>query len=122
MTEFKFESSRDVKLRVDGEVLGAVSRVVCESEKSVDDICEFLSDVPVFRASRTSYKITLDMVLGEDNPFVDRDSFDCIELEGRSRTVRYCGCTVLSTKSTVSAEGFVRLEACIGAESREVDE
>lgn len=122
MTDFEFEKCADAEIKVNSAVLGAVKCAECIEENSYSDIGEFLTDKPVCRVPESRYKITLDMVLGEDNPFVGERYFEQLELVLKNRIVRFCGCSVVSTKTVVKAAGNVEIKVCINAESRDIIE
>ncbi len=118
--DFEFEKCVDAVIRVNGAVLGAVTKAECTSENSYSDINEFLTDKPVYRIPSSRYRLRLEMTLGGGNPFADETHFEQIELVMKSKTLRYSDCFVESTKTTVGARGYVTTEACICAETRDV--
>lgn len=122
MTDFEFEKCADAELKVNSAVLGAVKYAECAEENSYSDIGEFLTDKPVCRVPKSRYRITLDMALAEDNPFVTEKYFEQLELVLKNRILRFCGCSVESTKTTVKATGSVEIRVCVNAESRDIIE
>lgn len=122
MTDFEFEKCASAELRIDAAVLGAVKCAECKEENYYIDIGEFLTDKPVCRVPKSRYKITLDMELGEDNPFVEARCFEQLELVLKNKIVRFCDCSVESTKTVVRTTGSIEIKVCINAESRDVIE
>ncbi len=120
ITDFEFEKCADAVIKVDGAVLGAVSRAECTAENSYSDINEFLSCVPVHRTLQSRYKIALEMTLESTNPFETQHRFGEVALVLKNRTVRYGGCFVESAKTAASSKGFVQVKAQLSAETREV--
>lgn len=120
MSDFSFVKGDDVVIRLDGEILGGVIKLVCSTQNSYKKIEEFLTDIPVAKIAECSYGILMTMNSKFDNLFENSCLFDSIEISDKSKTVIYSYCHVDSVESTINAKGIIEYKVKITAESREV--
>lgn len=119
MSDFVFAKGDDVVIRVDGEILGGVQKAVCSTQNTVENIEEFLTDIPVAKIAESKYGILLTMNSQSQDLF-DNTVFDSIEFSDESASLRYLNCHVDSIESEIKPKGFIEYKVKITAESREV--
>lgn len=118
--DFDFAKGDDVEIRLDQNVLGGVTKAVCNTKSKFTDIGSFLSDVPVCREAENSYVIELFMDYSFDNPFDRTQKFNSLEFICGQQIEAYLDCTVESVSKTINAVGVVQSRVVIKAEERKV--
>ena len=61
MSDFVFVKGSDITIKLNGEVLGGVQKVVCSTKKTFSDIKEFLTDIPVARVEENRYQLVMTL-------------------------------------------------------------
>ena len=119
MSDFVFARGDDVVIRVDSQILGGVLKAVCSTQNTVENIEEFLTDVPVAKIAKSKYGILLTLNSQSQNLF-DNAVFDSIEFADKSVSVKYLNCHVDSIEGEINPKGVIEYKVKITAESREV--
>ena len=118
MATFAFEKGDDFTIRLNGKVLGGVKRVVCKVENYCGEICEFLTDEPVYRKSYRRYKIELVMNSSGTLDFLQGQSFDSLDIFNKKRIVTYSDCFVASVTAEIKTGSHIEYTVKITADGR----
>ena len=117
MSEFVFVKGSDLTIKLNGEMLGGVQKAVCSTKKSISDIKEFLTDIPVVRVEEKSYEIILTL----NTPSLDEiESIESLEFTDSSKILVYTKCNVEDVQSTINSKGNVEYRVIISSEMRNV--
>lgn len=116
MSEFSFLKGENIVIKLDGEILGGVTKAVCSAQNSCNEICEFLTDIPVEKIPVKSYRI--ELVTKDGNTFMNDSAFNTIQFSGESKTVEYSDCHVESAQAVINSKGSVEYKVIITAETR----
>lgn len=117
MSDFTFLKGENIVIKIDGEILGGVTKAVCSVENSYNEIREFLSDIPVEKIAVSNYRI--EFATKNGNMFVNIGKFNTLELCDENKTVEYMDCCVESVKTVINAKGSVEYNVVIKAEKRD---
>lgn len=120
MNEFGFISGSEVRVRVNGSVVGGVLSAVCKTENNLIIIEEFLTEKPVYSAPSPSFIIELKTHADPDGIFIE-DGFETISFECGGKTVEYSGCAVSKKESRLSSRGNIEYSVVISAGNRSVE-
>lgn len=119
MSDFRFKNGSDVKIYADGEVLGGVLSIKCESANSVEKIEEFLTDVPVAQFANESYGIEIKM---NAQPYGSVGfEPESIVIEDENERVVYTKCCVGSIKCEILPRAAMAYTVKIAAGERRVE-
>lgn len=118
MSEFEFDKGDDIKIKLDGDILGGVKKAVCNTQNSFYDISQFLTDTPVDRIAASKYKIELVMNCSGRLGFLQGQSFEQIEIFNSDKSVAYRDCFVDKVTVNIAAKNYVEYTVNITANER----
>ena len=116
MSETAFLKGENIIIRLDGEILGGVTKAVCSVENSYNEICEFLTDIPVEKIPVKNYRI--ELVTKDGNAFMNDSCFAAIQLSDETKTMEFGDCHVESAQAVINSKGSVEYKVIITAETR----
>jgi len=117
MSDFVFVKGSDLTIKLNGEILGGVQKVVCSTKKTFSDIKEFLTDIPVARVEENRYQLVMTL----NTPSLEKvGEIESLEFYDLAKTVIYTKCNVDETQTTVNSKGNVEYRVIISSEMRNV--
>lgn len=119
MSDFKFKNGSEVTVYADGVVLGGVLSVESEIKNSVNNIEEFLTDVPVAQFADEDYIIEIKMNAQPYGSIVFEPKR--IVLEDRSNRAVFTKCCVESVKCEILPRAAIVYTVRIAAGERRVE-
>ncbi|MEE1318200.1 MAG: hypothetical protein UHD05_01695 [Ruminococcus sp.] len=118
MSELTFLKGGNIVIKLDGQILGGVTKAVCSAQNSYNEICEFLTDIPVEKIPVKNYRI--ELVTKDGNTFMNDSTFKTIQLSDENKIVEYEDCYVESAQAVINSKGSVEYKVIITAETRNV--
>ena len=116
--EFSFDKGSDVIIRVDGDILGGVTKLRRTVRSEAQGIYEFLTDRPVARLPRQTY--ILELWLKGRGGCVFENEIHTVTVTAKGKTEAYTGCAVTSLQCTALPRGDVEYAVTVEAEERSV--
>jgi len=110
----------NVKLLVDGEEFGGVTKIKSVRKNEITDIGTFLSEVPVYVSKESSYEVELELDVGKSCPFAEDDRVSKIEICCEDKKVRYDECVVKNMQTVIKPKGRIAAEVTLAAKERTV--
>lgn len=108
----------NVKLLVDGDEFGGVTKVKSVRKNEVTEIGTFLSEILVYMSKESRYEVDLEIDVGNYSPFAENDRVSKIEICCGNRRVQYDECLVKSIQTVIKPKGRIVAEVTLTAKER----
>ena len=117
---FDFVKGSEVKIRVNGAILGGVHSAEIADKSTVKKIEEYLSDIPVAEQKNTVYKIKLTLESGSLAPLEDVE-LESVQISRGNTSVSFEECSPESISVKIPSDGAALHTVTIEARRRSVE-
>ena len=117
---FDFVKGSEVKIRVNGEILGGVHSAEIADKSTVKKIEEYLSDIPVAEQKNTVYKIKLTLESGSLAP-LEGVELESVQISRGNTSVSFEECSPESISVKIPSDGAALHPVTIEARRRSVE-
>lgn len=110
----------NIKLLVDGEEFGGVTKIKSVRKNEITEISTFLSEIPVYVNKESRYELDMELDVGRNSPFAENERVSKIEICYGNRRVRYDECVVKNMQTVIKPKGRIAAEITLAANERTV--